>query len=108
MSYKDPKKQKEYVRRWNIDHRLERRSRQQRRRLEAKQFVDTLKTSCVICGYKRCTRALHFHHTENDKVEIISKAVRDMWSKPRLLAEIKKCELLCSNCHMEKHCTNEC
>jgi hypothetical protein len=57
--------------------------------------------SCVLCGYSKCRRALHFHHlVPEDKSFGLSDSG---WMKGVnvLLKEAKKCIVLCSNCHME-------
>lgn len=61
-----------------------------------------LESGCVRCGYHRCARALHFHHL-GSKDHSISQMVKSMsWAK--IKAEVEKCEVLCSNCHLEEHC----
>src|SRR5579863_5528237 len=56
---------------------------------------------CSICGYNRCWRALEFHHTnpEDKSFAICSEGLTYSWA--RLLAEAKKCILICANCHRE-------
>jgi len=58
---------------------------------------------CKICGYKKCQRALSFHHIDPSKKEfdLSSKGLTRSWEKIQL--EIKKCILVCANCHMEIH-----
>lgn len=55
---------------------------------------------CLICGYNKCNRALHFHHINNFEkdFDISSKT---SWSVVK--EELDKCVLLCANCHMEAH-----
>ena len=56
---------------------------------------------CEICGYKKSTWSLEFHHKDpNEKdFEISGKS----WSFERLKKEVDKCILVCSNCHHEIH-----
>lgn len=62
--------------------------------------------SCKNCGYSKCLAALHVHHKDpSTKKFSISGSYR--LGKKRLLEEVKKCELLCSNCHAEEHNPNE-
>ncbi len=58
---------------------------------------------CQICGYKKCSRALSFHHLDPKKKDftISAKGLTRSWTK--LQEEIDKCILLCANCHMEVH-----
>ncbi|MDP3999048.1 MAG: hypothetical protein Q8P76_00435 [bacterium] len=58
---------------------------------------------CILCGYKKCARALSFHH-KNPKIKEFGLSVKGLtrsWEK--IKAEIDKCVLLCANCHMEVH-----
>lgn len=57
---------------------------------------------CQRCGYDRYMRALEFHHRDpSEKDFSISKQLNR--SLQELREEIKKCDLLCSNCHAEVH-----
>ena len=67
------------------------------------KFSDKIKLErgCDICGYNKCPNALEWHHTDDNKDD--SPAVSIHYSVERYLSEIKKCDLLCANCHREKH-----
>jgi hypothetical protein len=57
---------------------------------------------CEKCGYKKCNRALEFHHTSpNEKDFTISKYSVLSWNKVKI--ELDKCILICANCHRELH-----
>jgi hypothetical protein len=56
---------------------------------------------CILCGYDRCPRALHFHHVDPSTKEFGIARYGVTRSIARARAEIAKCVLLCSNCHME-------
>ncbi len=58
---------------------------------------------CIMCGYDKCKRALSFHHIDPDKKEfdLSSRGLTRSWE--RIEKEIKKCVLVCANCHMEIH-----
>lgn len=73
-----------------------------RQRKNKKQAVDYAGGSCVICGYNKCLDALQFHHLDPNKKEfgVGSKHLR---SFKNIKAEIDKCILLCSRCHVEVH-----
>lgn len=60
-------------------------------------------SSCWICGYNRCWRALDFHHVDPSTklFGITSRECMLKWT--RIINEIKKCILTCSNCHREIH-----
>lgn len=56
---------------------------------------------CIKCGYNRCYRALCFHHKNPEEKEFNISSVGKSWDS--VLAEAKKCILVCHNCHMELH-----
>lgn len=57
---------------------------------------------CTKCGYSKSKRALHFHHLDPAQKDIkISEANNPSWE--RLEQELKKCILVCANCHAEIH-----
>ena len=69
-----------------------------------KRLVDRYKMTygCYICGYKKCTEAMDLHHVNpRTKTARIASMMRSKMSK--LKAEIRKCVILCSNCHREFH-----
>lgn len=60
-------------------------------------------SNCTICGFTRL-ECLDFHHTENNKEHGVGAMIRDKnVSIEQLEAEIKKCIILCSNCHRTFH-----
>lgn len=60
-----------------------------------------LEKGCSICGYNKCARSLHFHHLDRKTKEFeISRLARNI-SYNKLQEEIKKCTIVCSNCHGE-------
>jgi hypothetical protein len=63
------------------------------------EFLANYKMSrgCVDCGYKGHPRALDFDHLSNKSFTIGGKGREKEWKQ--LLAEIEKCEVVCSNCH---------
>ncbi len=69
-----------------------------------KYCVDYKGGCCEICGYNKCISALEFHHKDPSLKDFtISKFKRKITQK--IINELNKCELLCSNCHREKHYT---
>jgi len=59
---------------------------------------------CSNCGYDKNLAALHFHHTDPSKKKI-KLDVRSLGNNKMetLLNELKKCIVLCANCHLEEH-----
>ena len=72
-----------------------------KRKLEA---VNTLGGCCSKCGYNKNLSALQFHHiNSNDKLFNLDARAFANRSKELILAELKKCVVLCGNCHAEEH-----
>ena len=55
---------------------------------------------CVDCGYRDDPRALQFDHVRGVKMKSVSAMIT--CSLEHLIAEIEKCEIRCSNCHLIK------
>ena len=48
--------------------------------------------------------ALEFHHSDAKQKEFtVAIAVNRGWSAKRIMQEVHKCEVLCSNCHRKLH-----
>lgn len=72
--------------------------------LERRKYVyNYLKShSCIECG-EDDPRCLDFDHIDQeDKDLAISRAIWNNWSMDRLINEINKCRILCSNCHRKR------
>ncbi len=63
--------------------------------------IEYLGGRCMICGYNKCLTALEFHHLYNKKFGFSSRGITRSWQK--IKEELKKCVLVCSNCHKEIH-----
>ena len=70
-------------------------------------YVEIKKTmKCQKCGFSH-PAALDFHHkNENEKEYDVSQLVRN-GNKDKILKEIEKCIILCSNCYRIHHYENE-
>lgn len=68
-----------------------------------------LKLECSLCGYNKSFSALDFHHEdpqEKDRNIHFNQAFKTAPTQERVdrvLGELKKCIILCSNCHREHH-----
>lgn len=68
------------------------------------RLVSALGGKCVCCGYDKCNDALEFHHRDELGKEFgIGNILSHVVSWDRIVAEVKKCVLVCSNCHREIH-----
>ena len=55
---------------------------------------------CCLCGYDKCQQALEFHHIDKSTKKYgIASGNCHSWEED--IEEIKKCALVCSNCHKE-------
>lgn len=70
-----------------------------------KRLIEMYKLSrgCAICGYNKCAAALDFHHKGDGKKDCISRLMNSCLNFKKVLEEIEKCTILCSNCHRELH-----
>ena len=71
-----------------------------RRRLKL-ELVKEAGGRCRICGYRRCISSLEFHHLEAADKRLGVSAGGLTLSLETLRSEVRKCVLLCSNCHAE-------
>lgn len=91
MRKKEPKEQ------------VAKRGREYRARVKAKA-LDFLGKKCSNCGYDKCLGALDFHHLDPSEKEFsIHRALSNHWGWDRVETELKKCIILCANCHREVH-----
>ncbi len=59
-------------------------------------------SKCCQCGYDKNLGALSFHHKNPSDKDYEWRKIRQLpW--PELIIELKKCILVCSNCHAEIH-----
>lgn len=68
------------------------------------KIVTSLGGKCSCCGYNKCFDALDLHHINPNDKEFSFGSIRanpKSWIK--IVTEIKKCLLVCANCHREIH-----
>ena len=91
MPYKDPKKQKEACKKYK-----------RRRHDWLEEYKGTL--ACELCGYHKHTAALEFHHRNpKEKTRNVSRMMNQNASQADVMKEIRKCMVVCSNCHAIIH-----
>lgn len=75
------------------------------RRFRAKAAaVELLGGKCERCGWSGNQAALQFHHKKSAGKEfMIGNVANKSWDSIKM--EMKKCILLCANCHMIEHST---
>lgn len=72
---------------------------------ENKNILDKTKEGkkCIKCGYDKCIEALDYHHIDPaTKTDTVARLLTH-YNADDGLDEIKKCVLLCANCHREFH-----
>lgn len=72
-----------------------------RRFLVKERAIALLGGKCKRCGFDGHPAALEFHHLEDKKFTVGKEIAIKSWKT--IEAELKKCELLCSNCHRIEH-----
>jgi hypothetical protein len=71
-----------------------------RRRRLKEQVVRDAGGRCAGCGYDRNLAGRHFHHVD-PRQKRLAVAAHGARSLDSLRHEVKKCVLLCANCHAE-------
>lgn len=98
---------REYDKEWyktNARRRSNLIKRAKERIIRNKKFIREYKLSigCQICGYNRTHYALEFHHSKGDDKKYNISLMKTL-SIETILKEIKKCKVVCANCHREIH-----
>lgn len=101
MPYKDVQKRREAEKRYYRKHLKLYKDKNTKRKKMLLDFVNSLKNKqCMDCGIVYPPYVMDFDHRDpSEKINTISRIIRDMWSKKRILSEIEKCDLICANCH---------
>ena len=105
MPYKDPEKRKECRRRWYANNpESEKRHVKKRKNKIKKWFEDyKLRLCCSKCSENH-PATLDFHHKFRKNKEMdVAKMVYEGYSIERIKKELKKCIVLCANCHRKEH-----
>jgi len=109
MPYTDHQKQIEYKRTWNKKYYALNRKAEKERILKRKKkiakWIEEYKANlkCQLCEEKT-TICLEFHHLNPSKKDFnLGMAKNWGWGIERVRREIKKCAVLCANCHRKVH-----
>ena len=73
------------------------------RRNRKLNLITACGNKCCICGYSKAVSALEFHHIDPSKKEFGIASNGTCHNIQKDIAEIRKCALVCSNCHREIH-----
>jgi len=78
-------------------------SAQKLRGIERKYYlVKTFGGKCSKCGYSSNLAAFSFHHEGGKEFKLDSRSLSNRRAS-EIVKEMKKCILLCNNCHAELH-----
>ena len=109
MPYTDRIKKLEYAKKWNknhyLTHKKEEYLRIKKRRDDIRKWFTDLKSTlrCEICGESESV-CLDFHHKNKQKKELNFGFLKSGgYGKSRIEKELKKCVVLCANCHRKIH-----
>lgn len=66
-----------------------------------KRWIDVIKQGygCQHCGYREYSCALDFDHINRADKEFLIPRFLGRTTLKRLFKEIRKCQILCANCH---------
>ncbi len=72
------------------------------KRLRSIKFREEIKkqSKCTKCGWKKYPEILEFHHKKGEKK---GRPFAHLLTKPAFEKELKKCDILCPNCHTYIH-----
>ena len=104
MPYKDKRKQKQAQADWYQKNKTAISYRKKRLKAEAKKWVYEYKLKhsvCSDCKVSYPPHVLDFDHLK-DKSFGISRALHLGTNLDKIKDEIKKCEIVCANCHRER------
>jgi len=73
-----------------------------RKRMKLKA-VEYMGGSCQCCGYDRYEGALQFHHLDPNEKDFGISANGRCRKWETIVEELKKCIMVCGNCHSEIH-----
>ena len=79
--------------------------KQKERAIKRKLELISLKGGkCELCGYNKNIGALEFHHLD-PSIKMFNLDERHLSNRTidKILQEVEKCILVCSNCHKEIH-----
>lgn len=77
-------------------------------KIRRRGWIDEYKAErgCLICG-NLDSRVLDFHHKNGDEKEfVIADFYYHQYSMEKVEAEIRKCDVMCANCHRILHFEN--
>jgi hypothetical protein len=105
MPYKDKEKQLEHQRRFyrNNKKKVQGWIRKRQQAINALVLEIKQKSQCKHCPENHPSCLVFHHRNPDEKTVTIASMAKKGWGKERILVEIAKCDILCSNCHLKLH-----
>jgi len=103
--YGDPEARRAYHREWSRLHKKYGDDWWKDRRKRNQELLRTQKRRpCADCGVSYPHYVMDFHHRDPSEKDVTPGTLKGAhWSEKRILAELAKCDVVCSNCHRERH-----
>lgn len=101
MAYKDPSdpRAKASRRKYYYKNKKKQIAKKQERRVVIQKLIAEKKSvPCVDCGVSYPSFVMDFDHLKDKKFNIAGAPVKG-YSLKKILIEIAKCDVVCSNCH---------
>lgn len=93
------------VKKWQKNNREVLNKADRKLRKSRRDQLNTLKAElggrCSICGYNKSLYPLQFHHKNPDTKDFDIMTAETRLSIAKIAAELRKCILICRNCHIE-------
>jgi len=107
MPIKDISKRNEYRRNWYKKNADSEKAHVRRRKLDIRKWFEKYKSGlkCAICSESH-PATIDFHHKSGKKEFAVGYMAFNGYSIKRIEKELKKCEVLCANCHRKAHFKN--
>jgi hypothetical protein len=110
VPYAKKKDRQAYWKKWyreNRQHHIAKsKVNEKRRQKRIRRVLQKLKqeTACAGCGHRYPYWIMQFDHVPNrgEKIGDISTMVVEGYSLETILAEAKKCDITCANCHADR------
>lgn len=100
MPYLDPQQNREYQKNWMRQHaEAARASCRARKRMLTQKVADYKNRPCADCGQSFPSYVMDLDHVCGTKVADVSHLVSMGRPWKVIEAEIRKCEVVCANCH---------
>ena len=103
MPFKEVSRRREYKREWYSKNKHTEKNSVKKRKRKIKEWFKEykIKLSCSKCGENH-PATIDFHH-KGKKENQVAQMVHWGYSIENIKREIKKCQVLCANCHRKVH-----